>query len=222
MENINLERLGAMIKEYSQLIKKLSDSLSSDDMKSLHHTIAHFQQSITSSLSELKSHKEQHNIYLKFRKDFKMLNKKYSIAKQNIDISNISQHSNNTAAEEEIKLEQVELNIQIPELHYLGNFDSLIAREKNEILKDIERDFIVIKQIHEEMPTEIVIQGSQLDQIESNALDAVVETTHTVKNLEDARTLQLKYIRRIGCITLIFCCIAVIIIVPVTLVYLKS
>lgn len=221
MSNIDIERLAAMIKEYSQLVKKFSIESQTQLTRTLQTTIAHFQQAIQTELNELKSSKEHVSIYLKFKQDFTTISERYTLSKSNLaESTEISYPTDLTFREEEIKQQDAKLH-DIPELKYLGNFDSIAAQERNLIIQDIENTIIEIKQIHEEIPKDIVYQGIQLDITESNTYQAAVEAARTVNNLEDARALQMKYMCRVGCLCVIFCGVVIGIAVPVSIIYIK-
>jgi hypothetical protein len=223
MSNIDIERLAAMIKEYSQLVKKFSVESHTQPSRTLQTNISHFQQTIQTELNELKSSKEHVSIYIKFKQDFSTISERYTLSKANLaESTEISCPTDPTSRDEEIKQQEAKpYDHDIPELKYLGNFDSIAAQERNLMIQDIENTIIEIKQIHEEIPKDIVYQGIQLDITESNTYQAAVEASRAVTNLEDARALQMKYLCRVGCLCVIFCGVVVGIAVPVCLVYIN-
>ena len=221
MSNIDIERLPAMIKEYSRLVKKFSAESLTQPTGTLQASISIFQQSIQAELKELKSSKEHVSTYIKFKQDFRTISERYALSKAKVSESTeISCPTDLTVRDEEIKQEYGKVS-DIPELKYLGNFDSIAAQERNLIIQDIENTMIEIKQIHEEIPKDIVYQGIQLDITESHTYQAAVEASRAVSNLKDARALQMKYLCRVGCLCVIFCGVVVGIAVPVSIEYIK-
>jgi syntaxin 7 len=234
MKGSSLQETASLIREFNKRIKRLKDlnkqigteadtRIMRSEIRQNRDEAQTLSKDIMNALGIHKNNTSEKSQYEKLSKEFQQLFQQYNqvnketLAKE----KDVTEILNTTLNDEEFKkggiqaIRDEHLRRQSLKLQEIGSFDEVVLRERQDNIKQIEKDIVEVNSMFKDVAKMVNEQGTMLNKAEEHVDNAVVESGKAVNELNKADNYQRSSKKKLYIILGLVFCLVLIVSVPI-------